>query len=73
MPDNHFWIRFWLCICAVAIAGIGTIGGCVAYESTLVSKAIEKGADPIAARCAMMMGANSQANPICAVKAAQTK
>jgi hypothetical protein len=53
MDENKFWLRIWQLLAGLAAVGILTTGGCVAYESKLVSDAMTSGKDPIAARCAI--------------------
>lgn len=53
MEENSFWLAVWK-IVAWAIVGVSAvIGGCTAYESTLVAQMTERGADPVLARCAI--------------------
>lgn len=70
MEDNKLWALFWKCLAAAICVVCISVGGCVAYESTLVSGMVANGADPIAARCAM--GTQDTSNKmLCAVKASQ--
>lgn len=63
MSDNKFWVLFWTILGLVAFGLIGTIGGCV-YKSSernaqIVAEAIQKGEDPIKAKCATLIGSFS--------------
>lgn len=55
MQDNEFYAVVWKCITAVAITVILMIGGCNIVKHLVVSREVEKGADPIESACAHNM------------------
>jgi hypothetical protein len=64
--NNKFWITFWKIAATTLIAVILIGGGCATTERVLISKAIESGTNPIAARCAIA-GFGQSDNAICAI------
>lgn len=68
MEDNKFWISLWalftVCVLAVVIA----IGACYVYSSYTIRQMVEKGADPIKARCAIYSSGEQNA-AICTLAA----
>jgi hypothetical protein len=64
--ENEFWITLWKIAATTLIAAILLAGGCATTERVLISKAIEGGTDPIAARCAIA-GFGQSDNAICAI------
>lgn len=76
MSDNTFWAALWGAVAAVIL---GIAGSIVYYNletnriwSTRIVEAVSKGADPIAAACAIQ-GYSSTGNQaiVCALAAAQ--
>lgn len=59
MNDNEFWIKVIRCTAFVVSVMIGTIGGCTAYETSVVQDMVSKGADPIVARCGVSIGSST--------------
>jgi hypothetical protein len=64
--SEKFWTTFWVLIAIMILGGIGTIGGCV-YKSNenstrVISEAIQKGSDPIIAKCALLLGSSNFSN-----------
>lgn len=59
MDENKFWIRLLQTGALMVVALISLPAGCTAYESKRIADAIEKGVDPIAARCGIAGTANS--------------
>jgi hypothetical protein len=60
---SKFWLAIWAMIGITILGSIAAIGGCV-YKTnelavTTVDKAVEKGVDPMVAKCAMMLGGTS--------------
>jgi len=72
MSDNTFYGCIWLSVAAVVMTLIATVGGCTAYESKRIADAIDKGADPIDARCGIA-GTTHSGGTICAMRAAREK
>lgn len=50
--ENTFWLGVWKLLATVITSLIITIGGCTSYEKYTVAKMVERGENPIAARCA---------------------
>lgn len=66
MDSNKLWALFWILITVTILGTVATMGGCV-YKTNenntkVVSEAIQKGIDPILAKCAAMLGSNVSAN-----------
>lgn len=79
MSSESYWITFWVLLSTVIITIVAIIGYNV-YSSNkinehVVSEAIAKGSDPIAAQCAMMIGSVSNMSTgeaaVCAVAASK--
>ena len=79
MRIETFWIIFWILLSTVIITTVAVLGYNV-YSSNknnehVVSEAIAKGSDPIAAQCAMMIGSVSNMSSgeaaVCAVAASK--
>lgn len=49
--SDAFWIAVFRTIAVVLVALIVTIGGCEWHKSYMVNEAVERGIDPIRARC----------------------
>ena len=69
MDENTFWSRVWMSIAVLIAVVIVTVGGCTAYESARIADAVERGADPIDARCGIAGMGNSLS--ICSIRAAK--
>ena len=59
MNENQFWASIWKGIFAVIMVLAASVGGCTAYESSLVRDMVSKGADPLTARCGISPGNTS--------------
>lgn len=66
MDERQFWSRIWLLICSLLAFIAVVIGGCEVTQQARIVSAIEKGVDPIAARCAIS-GFSDRAAP-CIIK-----
>lgn len=64
MDDNQYWIRIWSIVSASLLALFAIILVHDAYESLLVTEMINKGTNPIEARCAFR-GGNSNPDVMC--------
>ena len=57
MDDNMFWVRVWRTLAWMVVGITISIGGCVTADTLVTNAAIadmvEKGADPMAAACAV--------------------
>ena len=69
MDENTFWISIWRAVAAAICVLVVSIGGCVAHGQHLVSMAINNGADPIKAGCAINGINGSTSAAICAAAA----
>ena len=58
--DSKFWLSIWGIIGVVVLGSTALIGGCVYKNSELalsvVNNAVQKGLDPLVAKCAMLVG-----------------
>lgn len=63
MNSEKFWLIFWAIIIAGVLGTISSVGGCVSkgkeIEASVITNAIQRGIDPITAKCAMMIGGNT--------------
>ena len=71
MNDNEFWIKVWKIAAFVFVVTILNVSGCTINKQSQIRSAIEKGTDPIAAKCAI--DASSASYPLCIVFIAQGK
>lgn len=69
MDENKFWTKVLTLVAVVIVAAIAAPAGCTAYESKRIADAIEKGTDPIDARCGIAGTANS-GGMMCILRAA---
>lgn len=57
--EEKFWLLFWAMLVILALGIASQITGCISKnnqdELTVVNNAIQKGVDPIIAKCAMMI------------------
>lgn len=68
MNENEFWVKVWALV-AGGVLGIAlTIGACDAYSNYTMLQMVEKGADPIKARCSVYGSGTSNA-AICTLAA----
>ena len=51
--ENRFWRLVVICFTVAFCFLVSTIGSCVGYQAHLVSKAVQKGVDPIQASCSI--------------------
>lgn len=70
MDDNKFWLAVWAIVAAAVIGVAGAVTYADAHQRETVLKAIEGGADPLTARCAIGGHGPSSAG-ICAIVAAR--
>lgn len=67
MDENVFWLRLWQTVGATIVCVVLSAGGCTAHTDYRIATAIEAGADPLAARCALSVHA-SGTDPVCVLK-----
>lgn len=64
--EEKFWLLFWGILATLFIVITSQITGCVAkkneLETNVVNNAIQKGVDPIVAKCAMMINSQNKVN-----------
>lgn len=63
--DNQ--VKTTAMVCATILMLVGGVVSCTVYESRIIAKAVEAGADPIATRCAISPGSTDRT--MCAVVA----
>ena len=73
MDDNTFWNKFLQLLSVLIAVSVMTVGGCTAYETSLVAKAVMAGAEPIAARCGIVGTGGGSTNSMCAIAASRIK
>lgn len=68
MNGEQFWISVWMIVAVCFIVLTLTFGVGASYRSWLVLEAVKLGADPIAARCAIV-GQDAYSAGICGAAA----
>ena len=68
MEENKFWIAVWSLVTTGVLGLAFTIGACDAYSSYTMRQMVERGADPIKARCAIY-GSGERNAAICTLAA----
>jgi hypothetical protein len=63
MSSEKFWLGIWMIVGGVILGIISLVGGCVTknteMSNSVVTSAVQKGLDPMVAKCAMLIGQNN--------------
>lgn len=70
MEDDQFYLGVWKLVTAAFGVLVLSISGCTIHQHSTIRLMIEHGANPLAARCAVMSEANSSFCMAVALKAA---
>lgn len=65
MNDNKFWVIVWSLLTTALVVLVVATGVSSAYSEDIMLKMVEKGATPIAARCAVYGADRSGSAAIC--------
>jgi hypothetical protein len=60
MSSEKFWLGIWMIVGGVILGSISLIGSCAnkstEMSNSVVTTAVQRGIDPMVARCAMLIG-----------------
>lgn len=65
MNDNEFWLKIWGLAAAVVIVFTLAIIVCIINSDAAIVSMVERGIDPIKARCAIYKADTAAAGAIC--------
>ena len=66
MNENEFWVNVWKLVAGSVVGIFIIVACCDAYSTYTMLKMVEKGADPIKARCSVY-GSGERNAAICAL------
>ena len=67
MNDNEYWLRIWGLASAVAIVFALVFGAVTVNSDAAIVSMVERGADPIMARCAIYGADRADSAAMCAL------
>lgn len=73
MNDNEYWLRIWGLASAVAIVFALVFGAVTVNSDAAIVSMVERGADPIMARCAIYGADLADSAAICAITVTNNK
>jgi hypothetical protein len=53
MESDAFWIRIWLYVAVFFCVFTACVTSCTMYETSVLESMVEKGANPVEARCSI--------------------
>ena len=67
MSDEKFWLGVCTIFAVITLGTVSLVTGCVTKNtemaSNVVNSAVQKGIDPVVAKCAMLVGTTSNISP----------
>ena len=73
MDDNQFWVSIWKMVAVSFCVMVLAIAGCTVNNTRVVNEMTSRGADPIAAACAVNGAGERAQAAMCALAASGKK